>query len=203
MSAKPAAAADRRPDEGRENDHAVHARRERSRGPRTGEGAAARAGRHVGRCEACREYARTAATLSTRLAGDRAAFLAAVPEFPLKEADATRGPDGKGASPSPLLARPSSLPVAAAGLVVAAAAFLVFRVVPREPVLTAEERAAAGPRSSPSSPRRTVSGASPEAESSLEKENRIWESSVVSAVEYLQARLNIRIERREPPRKPL
>ena len=39
-----------------------------------------------------------------------------------------------------------------------------------------------------------------EAESSLEKEKRIWESSVVSAVEYLQARLNIRIERRDPPK---
>jgi hypothetical protein len=41
-------------------------------------------------------------------------------------------------------------------------------------------------------------GALTDAESSLERERRVLERSVASAAEYLQARLNIRIERRDP-----
>ena len=69
------------------------------------------AGRHIGRCEACREYARFAASLKTRLAGDRAAFLAAVPEFPLKEAAWDKAGTGrKERVSSRPAARSSSLP---------------------------------------------------------------------------------------------
>ena len=39
-----------------------------------------------------------------------------------------------------------------------------------------------------------------EAESPLARERQILEHSVASAVEYLQARLNIKIERRELPK---
>ena len=102
------------------------------------------AGRHIGRCEACREYARFAASLKTRLAGDRAAFLAAVPEFPLKEAAWHKA--GTGRKERVSLGRRLVLhpfPAAAGLLAVAAAVFLVFRVVPREPVLTAADRASA------------------------------------------------------------
>ncbi|MCK7480185.1 MAG: hypothetical protein M0C28_25165 [Candidatus Moduliflexus flocculans] len=93
-------------------------------------------------------------------------------------------------------------PAAAGILAVAAAAFLVLRVVPREPVLTVADREAARAafKSIVAAPD-GFRGALAEAESSLEKEKRIWESSVVSAVEYLQARLNIRIERRDPPKE--
>ncbi len=158
--------------------------------------------RHIGRCEACREYARFANSLKTRLAGDRAAFLAAVPEFPLREAAWNEaGTERKERIPlgRRLVLRP--LPAAAGILAVAAVAFLVFRVVPREPVPTAGDRAAARAAfksivAAPDEFRVALTGA----ESSLEKEKRIWESSVVSAVEYLQARLNIRIERRDPPK---
>lgn len=160
------------------------------------------AGRHIGRCEACREYARFAASLKTRLAGDRAAFLAAVPEFPLKEAAWNEaGSERNERIPLGRRIVLHPFPAAAGLLAVAAAAFFVLRVVPREPVLTAADRVAARAafKSIVAAPD-GFRGALTEAESSLEKEKRIWESSVVSAVEYLQARLNIRIERRDPPK---
>ena len=68
------------------------------------------------------------------------------------------------------------------------------------PRASAEEQAAIGAASSPSPPLRTGSGLVTEAESSLARERQILERSVASAVEYLQARLNIKIERRESPK---
>ncbi|MCK7481369.1 MAG: hypothetical protein M0C28_32420 [Candidatus Moduliflexus flocculans] len=160
------------------------------------------AGRHIGRCEACRDHARFAASLKARLADDRSAFLAAAPEFPLKKAAWDKA--GTERQERVSLGRRLVLhpfPAAAGVLALAAAAFLVFRTVPRAPMPSAEDRAAARAAfesivAAPDGFR----GAFTEAESSLEKEKRIWESSVVSAVEYLQARLNIRIERRDEPR---
>jgi hypothetical protein len=38
------------------------------------------------------------------------------------------------------------------------------------------------------------------AETSLEKERRVLKASLASAVEYLQVRLNVKIERRNPPK---
>jgi hypothetical protein len=179
------------------------ARRAISGSENWGKGLPRWAARHIGRCEACREYAGFAASLKTRLAGDRAAFLAAVPEFPLKQAAWDKA--GTGRKERVSLGRRLVLhpfPAAAGLLAVAAAAFLVLRVVPREPGLTAADRASARAAfksivAAPDEFRVALTGA----ESSLEKEKRIWESSVVSAVEYLQARLNIRIERRDPPKE--
>jgi len=160
------------------------------------------AARHIGRCEACREYARFAASLKIRLAGDRAAFLAAVPEFPLKEAAWDKA--GVERKERISLGRRLVLhpfPAAAGLLVVAAAVFLVIRTVPREPMPTAGDRAAARAafKSIVAAPE-GFQGAVIEAESSLSRERRILEKSFASAAEYLQARLNIRIERRDPPK---
>jgi hypothetical protein len=162
------------------------------------------AGRHIGRCEACREFAGFAPSLKTRLAVDRAAFLAAVPEFPLKKAAWNKAGTERKERVSlgrRLVFHP--FPAAAGVLIVAAAAFLVFRTVPRVPTpLTSGDRAAARTAfksivAAPNEFRGALTGA----ESSLEKEKRILERSVASAAEYLQARLNIRIERRDPPKE--
>jgi len=156
------------------------------------------AGRHIGRCRACGEFVRTSVSLSSRLRDERAAWLAKVPDFPLSfEGEA----EPAGTVARGLRLRP--LPVAAAALVVVAAALVLFRVVPRASVPSAEDRAAARAalaelQSAPGKLRGVIGGA----ESSLETERRILERSLSSAVEYLQARLNIKIERREPPAKP-
>ncbi len=168
------------------------------------------AGRHIGRCRACGEFARSSAALASRLRGERAAWLAGVPDFSLGfESDA--GPAGTvgraAAADKPASRRPRlglrPLPVAAAVLVVAAAALVLFRSAPRAPAPTAQGRAAARAaiadlRSAPA----RLQGVLGEAESSLERERRVLEQSVTSAFEYLQTRLNIRIERKEAP-KPL
>jgi hypothetical protein len=156
--------------------------------------------RHIGRCGACGEYARFAASLKDRFAGDRGAFLAGMPEFPSNVAVWDR--PGTAAEKRPsfgrrLLLHP--LPAAAGVLAFAAAALFLVRVVLREPVPTPEDRAAAQAAiksifAAPDGFR----GALTEAESSLDRERRILEKSVASAAEYLQARLNIRIERRDP-----
>ena len=162
------------------------------------------AARHAERCPACREQARFMASLRERLAAERPAFLAAVPEFPMNEA-AWDKPEKRDGARDVFRPRPFLRPLpAAAGvlLVVAAAAFLVFRTGGRESGPGAVDGAAARAalRSLASAPA-SLGGAITEAESSLEREKRILEKSVVSAVEYLQARLNIRIERRDPPAK--
>jgi len=166
--------------------------------------------RHIGRCRACGEFVRTSASLSSRLRDERASWLAKVPDFPLSFEGET-GPAGAVArtvaAERPASRRPRlglrPLPVAAAALVVVAAALVLFRVVPRASVPSAEDRAAARAtiaelQSAPGKLRGVIGGA----ESSLETERRILERSLSSAVEYLQARLNIKIERREPPAKP-
>jgi len=163
------------------------------------------AGRHVRRCPACGEFARTAATLSSRLRSERSAWLAEVPDFAVERGpDATPKPAAKAGAREPrrswLSLRP--LPVAAAAAVIVAGALLLFQVVLKEPAPTAEERAAAmaALKTITSAPQE-LQGFLGAAESPLDKERRILEKSVSSAVEYLQARLNIRIERREPPAK--
>jgi hypothetical protein len=86
-------------------------------------------------------------------------------------------------------------------LVVAASALVLFLVVRREPVLTsAEKRAVIASLKSVTAAPAEFRLAVVEAESSLAKERQILERSVLSAVEYLQARFNIRIERREVPK---
>jgi hypothetical protein len=86
-------------------------------------------------------------------------------------------------------------------LVVAASALVLFLVVRREPALTsAEKRAVIASLKSVAAAPAEFRGAVAEAESSLARERLILEKSVLSAVEYLQARLNIRIERKERPK---
>lgn len=166
--------------------------------------------RHAARCGACGEFARSAASLASRLRSERAAWLAAVPEFP-----AVRGLAGAAIEPeaSAVEARAAGprrawfalrpLPAAAAALILAAAGLFLFQIARQEPPLSERDRAAAQAafKRLTSSPEE-FRGVLGEPESSLEKERRILEKSVSSAIEYLQARLNIRIERRETP-KPL
>jgi hypothetical protein len=156
--------------------------------------------RHAGRCGSCGEYARFTASLKARLAGERDAFLAAAPDFSLNEAAwAAAGDRGtkKRAPGRWFVLRP--LPAAAGAFVVLAAGFVLFLVVGREAPPTAQDHAAAAAaiRTLTAVPE-GLQGALGDAESSLEKERKILERELSSAVEYLQARLNIKIERREP-----
>jgi hypothetical protein len=163
--------------------------------------------RHIGRCRACGEFARFSASLSSRLRDDRSAWLAQVPDCPLSF-DAEAGPATAGSRVA-AAERPGSrrlrfgfrpLPVAAAALVVVVAALVLFQVIPREPALSAEDRAAARAAiASLQAAPETLQGMIGEAESSLENERLILERSLSSAVEYLQARLNIKIERKDAP----
>ena len=159
--------------------------------------------RHVGRCLSCGAFARSSMALASELRAERAAWLAKVPDFAV------------GLEPGPALAlearaprrllfglRP--LPVAAAALAVVASGVILFQAVRRQgPSPTPQDLVAA--RSaimSLSTAPRGFGGVVGEAESSLERERRILEKSIASAAEYVQARLNIKIERRTPPTKP-
>jgi len=166
--------------------------------------------RHIVRCGACGEFARVSASLSSRLREERAAWLAKVPDFPV---DLGRGLETTMQGARAIEAgRPLSrrllfglrpLPIAVTALVVVAAALVLFQVVPKGSAPTAQDRAAARAaiKSFTSAPG-GLQGAVGKAESSLEREGRILGQSLSSAAEYLQARLNIKIERKEAP-KPL
>jgi len=159
--------------------------------------------RHAVRCEACREYALFAASLSARLAGEAPSFLAAAPDSPLDPA-AWVPVEGAGRGTLAPFRRRfvfHPFPAAAAALVVVVSALIIFRVVGRGPGLTSAEKQAviASLKSVAAAPAEFRLAAA-EAESSLAKERQILERSVVSAVEYLQARLNIRVERKQMPK---
>ena len=158
--------------------------------------------RHAVRCGACREYALFAASLSSRLSGETSEFLAKAPDSPLDPAAWAAEGAGRGTC-APFHRRfvLHPFPAAAAVLVVAASALVLFLVVRREPALTsAEKQAVIASFKSVTSAPAEFRGAVAEAESSLAKERLILENSVLSAVEYLQTRLNIRIERKEAPK---
>ncbi len=149
--------------------------------------------RHIGRCPACGAYVRASMALASRLRSERDGYLGKVPEFAVDlEAAALR-------------ARPSRrflfglrpLPVAAAALVMVAAAVVIFEVTRPAPTPNPQEMAAARAaiKSLTSAPAE-LGGAVGQAESSLDKERRILEKSLVSAADYLQARLNIKVERK-------
>jgi hypothetical protein len=158
--------------------------------------------RHAVRCGACREYALFTASLPSRLSGERPAFLAAVPDFPLREAKGVE--DGADRGGRKIFLRRLVLhpfPAAAAALIVIAGALILFQVVLRESSPSPEDRAAAlAALKSVTAAPDGFQGMVKEAESPLARERQILERSVVSAVEYLQARLNIKIERRESPK---
>lgn len=154
--------------------------------------------RHIGRCGACGEYARFTASLKARFKGERHGFLAAVPGSPLNGwawADASSPTAERNSRGRRFALRP--LPAVAGALVVAAAAVLLFLVVHREPAPRPEDRAAAQAalKSIFAAPD-DLRGALTDAASSLERERRVLEKSIASAAEYLQAQLNIRIERK-------
>jgi hypothetical protein len=161
------------------------------------------AARHAGRCASCGEFARFTASLKDRFAGERPGFLAAVPEFPLNEtawpAAAGRGTQDR-APRRRFVLRP--LPAAAGAFIALAAGLVLLLVALREPSPSPQDRTAAlsALRSFSAVPDR-IPGVVTEAESSLEKERRILQEELSSAVEYLQARLNIKIERRGPRAK--
>jgi hypothetical protein len=179
------------------------ARRAISRSEDRGEKAPRWAERHAARCAPCRDYARFAASLKARLAAEKAAFLEAVPEFPLNETAWARpeaGGERRASFRRRLALRP--LPAAAAAIVLLAAGLVLWQVVLRDPRPSSEDRAAAlaSLRSIAAAPE-SLPGVILGPESSLAREREILERSIASAVEYLQARLNIKIERRTPPAK--
>jgi hypothetical protein len=160
-------------------------------------------GRHAARCGACLEYARFTDSLKTRLAAEKPGVLDAAPEFPLDQAAWAQA--GTGREKRASLVRRLTLhpfPAAAAALLVVAAGLVLFQVALREPSPpSAEDRAAvrAALRSFAAAPDE-FPGVVTEAESSLMREREILKRSLASAAEYLQARLNIKIERRDAPR---
>ncbi|MFO7732356.1 MAG: hypothetical protein R6X21_01750 [Candidatus Aminicenantes bacterium] len=177
------------------------ARRAISRSEDRGERMPRWAERHAARCGACREYARFTASLKARLSAEKEGFLAAVPDFPLNEASWARAAGG-GERRGLFGLRPAlrPWPAAAAALTVLAAALVLFQVVLKGPSPAAEGRPAALPSL------KAITAAAEglptvvaNAESSLDKERRILEKSIASAFEYLQAQLNIRIERGDRP----
>jgi hypothetical protein len=181
-----------------------------SRAEDTGKKLSCFAERHVKRCGACREFARSSASLSTELRVEKAAFLDGVPEFSVRALSPTDVPAterGNVTAAERRRGRPWSfllpLPAAAvAVLLVAIGVFVVFRIGRHEPELSPQDRAAAmAALKSVSSAPGELEGVISEAESSLDKERQILEKSIASAAEYLQARLNIKIERRNPPSK--
>ena len=180
-----------------------------SRAEDTGKKLSCFAERHVKRCGACREFARSSASLSTELRVEKAAFLDGVPEFSVRALSPTDVPAterGNVTAAERRRGRPWSfllpLPAAVAVLLVAIGVFVVFRIGRHEPELSPQDRAAAmAALKSVSSAPGELEGVISEAESSLDKERQILEKSIASAAEYLQARLNIKIERRNPPSK--
>ena len=179
------------------------ARRAISRAEDRGEDRPRWVARHTARCGSCRDFALFTASLRARLADEKPALLSAVPDFlvdgPARaSAEEARGKrEGLGRR---LILHP--FPAAAAVLALVAAGVLVIRVVRQDTRTSPQDTAAAlaalkavvaAPAAFP--------GAVAGAETSLEKERRILEASLASAVEYLQVRLNVKIERRDPAKR--
>ncbi len=154
--------------------------------------------RHIGRCGPCRDYARFTASLKGRLSREKAEFLRAVPEFTVNtEAWVPAEAGRKDRIPYLRWLVLRSLPAASAGFAVLAAALVLWQVVLKEPSPSPADRAAAlAAIKSVVAAADEFPGVVTEAESSIERERRIIESSLTSAFEYLQARLNVKIERR-------
>jgi len=158
--------------------------------------------RHAGHCGACLEYARFTGSLSFRLSGDTSEFLAKAPDFSLEPTELNAEEAGRRTRDLPRR-RPfvHPFPAAAAALAVVASALVLFRVVLHEPALTsAEKKAAIASLKSVTAAPDQFRGAVEEAEFSLANERLILEKSVLSAVEYFQSRLNIKVERKNAPK---
>lgn len=164
--------------------------------------------RHVGRCRDCGAFARASMTVASRLRSERAAFLDRVPDFPLDLgadqavfAAAPRTAERVSRAPRRLVFGLRPLPVAAAALVLAVTAGIIVVETARRPSpanpqdLVAMKTALKSLTSVPEG----LPGVIGQAESSLDKERRALEKSLVAAADYLQSRLNIKIERKANP----
>jgi hypothetical protein len=88
--------------------------------------------------------------------------------------------------------------MASAGLAFIAFLIVLTQFVLREPGLSlADRQAALAALKSVTAAPGDLGGAVVEVESSLDREREILETSILSALEYLQERLNIKVERRD------
>ncbi len=160
--------------------------------------------RHAAKCAACREYAHLASALGARLSAEIPSLLARVPEPPLSldgvAAEAPSNRDRSRLGPRlPVSLRP--LPLASVALTIVAFILVFTQVVYRETGPSASERQSAlAALKSVSAAPGELGGAAVGVESSLERERDILERSILSAFDYLQSRLNIKIERRDFPK---
>jgi hypothetical protein len=160
--------------------------------------------RHIGGCQACGAFVRASRALGPGLKSERSGFLAKVPEFAVElEGAESREPERRTAEAasrgrSRFLFGLRPLPVAAAVLLVAATAVVLFQVNRPGPAMSPREIAAARTaiKTLTSAPQE-LPGVVGRAESSLDRERQILEKSLFSAVDYLQARLNIKVERKD------
>ena len=166
--------------------------------------------RHVGRCRECGAFARASMTLASRLRSERAAFLDKVPDFPVdlgadRVALATepRTAERISLAPRRLVFGLRPLPAAAAALILVAVSGIVVARATRRPAANPQDviAAKAALKSLATAPE-GIPGVLGQAESSLDKERRVLERSLVAAADYLQSLLNIRIERKNQA-KPL
>jgi hypothetical protein len=161
--------------------------------------------RHVGRCRDCGAFARASMTVASRLRSERTAFLEKVPDFPLDlGADRAvfetepRTAEKASRAPRRLVFGLRPLPVAAAALVLAVTAGIIVFQTTRRPApanphdLVAMRAALKSLTSAPEG----IPGVLGQAESSLDRERQVLERSLVAAADYLQSRLNIKIERK-------
>jgi len=165
--------------------------------------------RHVGRCRVCGAFARASMTVASRLKSERAAFLDKVPDFDLDLGagqavfeTAPRTAERISRAPRRLVFGLRPLPVAAAALALAVTAGVIVFQTTRRPSpanpqdLVAMKEALKSLTSAPVG----IPGVLGRAESSLDKERQVLERSLVAAADYLQSRLNIKIERKANPR---
>lgn len=154
--------------------------------------------RHAARCAACREYARFASVLPARLSAEVPSVLAGAPEADLAldgiDADGARSLRGASGR-RPVFLRP--LPAASAALALIASVLVLTLVVFREPRLSpADRQAALAALKSVAAAPDELGGVVADAESSLDREREVLERSILSALDYMQARLNIKVERK-------
>jgi hypothetical protein len=155
--------------------------------------------RHAARCAACREYARFASALPARLSAEVPSLLAQAPEADLafEGVDVEGARSGRRASVrGPVFLRP--LPLASAALALIAFVLVFTQVVLREHGLSpADRQAALAALKSVTAAPNELGGVAVDIESSLDRERDILEKSILSALDYLQERLNIKVERRD------
>jgi len=154
--------------------------------------------RHAGRCEGCRAYSRFAGSLPSRLFGEIPAVLAEVPDFLPRRIPPISDEAGL-ERPSRSRLRLFLRPVPAAALLfVLGAGITILWILPggSGPTETETKKALADLKYVTTVPD-ILQSAVANAESSLVRERLVLEKSVCSACDYLQARLNIRIERTE------